>query len=96
MWRGLWSAQARPDFERDLDDLAAPRCGKSLRPAIIAFKLSPWILVAGLGGHAIFDLVHGYVVTHPGVPAYWPAFCLAVDVSLAAALEVLIRARPAS
>ena len=61
--------------------------------ALAGFKLSPWILVAGLGGHAVFDLVHGYVVTNPGVPAYWPAFCLAFDVSLAAALAVLIRAR---
>ena len=61
--------------------------------AVAGFKITQWIVAAGLVGHGVFDLVHGYLVTNPGMPAYWPAFCLAFDVSLAAALAVLIRAR---
>jgi hypothetical protein len=54
--------------------------------AVIGFKFNVWLIVAALAGHGIFDFVHGYLVTNPGVPAWWPAFCLAFDVTAAAAL----------
>ena len=61
--------------------------------AVAGFRSSVWIVVAGLAGHGTFDAVHGYVVENPGVPAWWPAFCLAFDVGAAASLAWLTQFR---
>src|SRR5207237_10753843 len=47
--------------------------------AVGGFKSSAWMVVAALAGHGAFDAVHGYVVENAGVPAWWPAWCLAYD-----------------
>ena len=61
--------------------------------AVVGFKASAWIVVAALAGHGALDAVHGYFVKNAGVPAWWPAFCLAYDVGAAGALAwLLIRA----
>jgi hypothetical protein len=57
--------------------------------AVLGFKFNVWLVVAALAGHGVFDFVHGYLVTNPGVPAWWPPFCLAYDVTAAAALAWL-------
>jgi len=57
--------------------------------AVMGFKSNVWLIVAALAGHGVFDFVHGYLVTNPGVPAWWPPFCLAYDVTAAAALAWL-------
>ena len=54
--------------------------------AVLGFKSSPWIVVAGLAGHGVFDALHGNVVDNPGVPLWWPAFCFAYDVGAAGCL----------
>jgi hypothetical protein len=59
--------------------------------AVVGFKSSPWIVVAALAGHGLFDAVHGYVIENTGVPAWWPAWCLAYDVGAAAGLAWLLR-----
>ena len=59
--------------------------------AVAGFKSSPWIVVVALAGHGVFDAVHGYVVENAGVPAWWPAWCLAYDVGAAAGLGWLLR-----
>lgn len=59
--------------------------------AIWGFKSSLWIVAAALLGHGLFDLIHGAVITNPGMPAWWPAFCSAADVALAACLAWLLR-----
>jgi hypothetical protein len=51
--------------------------------AVAGFKFNPWILVAGLALHGVFDLVHGDLVLNPGVPGWWPAFCMSYDVAAA-------------
>jgi hypothetical protein len=61
--------------------------------ALIGFKTSLWLVVAALAAHGVFDFVHGRVVANPGVPAYWPAFCLTYDVTAAAFLAWLLRRR---
>lgn len=61
--------------------------------AVVGFKSSTWIVVAGLAGHGIFDAVHGYVLDNPGVPAWWPAFCGAYDIGAAVVLAWLLRRR---
>jgi hypothetical protein len=59
--------------------------------AVVGFRSSLWIVVAALAGHGLFDLVHGGFVSNPGVPAFWPAFCGAYDVTAAAGLAWLLR-----
>jgi hypothetical protein len=59
--------------------------------AVVGFKSSAWIIVAGLAGHGVFDALHGYVVENSGVPVWWPAFCLACDLGAAGGLAWLIK-----
>jgi hypothetical protein len=54
--------------------------------AVLGFKGRLWIVAATLAGHGVFDAVHGSIVTNPGVPEGWPAFCLAFDVTAASAM----------
>lgn len=58
--------------------------------AIIGFRTTMWLVVGGLLAHGIFDAVHGLLISNPGVPIWWPAFCGAYDVVAAAFLAVLI------
>jgi hypothetical protein len=59
--------------------------------AVAGFKSSAWIVVVALASHGVFDAVHGYVIENTGVPAWWPAWCLAYDVAAAAGLAWLLR-----
>jgi hypothetical protein len=58
--------------------------------AAIGFRTSLWVVVAGLAGHGVFDLFHDGLITNPGVPKWWPSWCLAYDVAAAACLAALI------
>ena len=58
--------------------------------AVLGFKTSMWIVVAGLAGHGLFDAVHGHVIDNPGTPVWWPAFCAAYDLTAAAYLAFRI------
>lgn len=58
--------------------------------ALIGFKTSLWLVVAALAVHGVFDFVHPVLYANPGVPAWWPSFCLAYDVAAAAYLSWLI------
>jgi hypothetical protein len=44
-----------------------------------------WIL------HGLYDLAHGRLVTNPGVPAWYPVWCCAVDIVVGAYLLWLSR-----
>ena len=59
--------------------------------AVAGFKRSLWIVVIALFAHGVFDFVHGGVIADPGVPVWWPAFCLAYDAVTAAYLAVLLK-----
>ena len=61
--------------------------------AVAGFKHSLWIVAIALFAHGIFDFVHGGVITDPGVPAWWPPFCLAFDAVTAAYLAILLKRR---
>ncbi len=54
--------------------------------AVLGFKSNPWVVAVALAGHGVFDAFHGHLYTNPGVPPWWPAFCLAYVVGAAAAL----------
>lgn len=61
-----------------------------LAVAVAGFKTNLWLVVAALGAHGIFDFVHGHLVSNPGVPAWWPAFCLTYDLVAAGFLAWLL------
>jgi hypothetical protein len=63
--------------------------------AVAGFRSNLWLVVAALAGHGMFDLFHDRFVANPGVPPWWPAFCLAFDVMLAACLAWLLMRRTA-
>jgi len=58
--------------------------------AVGGFRASAWIVVAALAGHGAMDAVHGHIVANAGVPAWWPAWCLAYDVGAAGALAWIL------
>jgi hypothetical protein len=64
--------------------------------SVLGFRTSLWIVAAALAGHAVFDTVHGFLLTNPGVPVWWPGFCLAYDLTAAGAMVWLLKHRPAS
>ena len=51
--------------------------------ASLGFRRNLWLVVAGLSAHAILDAFHGSVTSNPGVPSWWPAFCLTYDITAA-------------
>jgi hypothetical protein len=59
--------------------------------AAAGFRSSLWVVVAALAAHGVFDLVHGGIIENPGVPGWWPAFCLTYDVTAAIYLLWLLR-----
>ena len=64
-----------------------------LAASIVGFKYSLWVVVAALAAHGIFDALHGRLIANPGVPTWWPAFCLAYDVVAAGYLAYLLLRR---
>jgi hypothetical protein len=51
--------------------------------AVLGFRVNLWIVTAGLAVHGLFDAVHGSILSNPGVPVWWPPFCLAYDLTAA-------------
>lgn len=64
--------------------------------AVVGFRKSPWLVVAGLALHGVFDFFHHLLILNPGVPDWWPGWCLAYDVAAAGYLAVLLLLRRAS
>jgi hypothetical protein len=65
-------------------------CAVFLAAAVWGFRSSLWLIVAALAGHGILDLTHASLIDDPGVPAWWPPFCMAYDVTAAAYLAWLL------
>lgn len=53
---------------------------------VLGFRRNLWIVVTALAAHGLFDFVHPHLIDNPGVPAWWPMFCMAYDVTAAACL----------
>jgi hypothetical protein len=62
-----------------------------LAVAVSGFRSSLWVVVVALAAHGILDLAHDRVISNPGVPIWWPAFCLAYDLTAAAYLAWLLK-----
>jgi hypothetical protein len=58
--------------------------------ALVGFKHSLWLVVGALASHGILDAFHGQLIVNPGVPVWWPAFCLAYDEVAAGYLAFLV------
>jgi len=52
----------------------------------LGFTRNLWLVVVGLVAHGVFDFVHGGLIEDPGVPRWWPMFCLMFDVAAGAYL----------
>jgi len=49
--------------------------------SVLGLKRNMWIVVGALCAHEILDAAHGRLIANPGVPSWWPSFCLAYDVT---------------
>jgi hypothetical protein len=47
---------------------------------VLGFKGNLWLVAAALVGHGIFDFIRPSFIANPGVPHWWPGFCMAFDV----------------
>ena len=68
--------------------------GVFLLLAVLGYKRNVWIVVAALIGHGFFDFFHHFFIDNPGVPHWWPGFCLAFDVLFGAFLTVRLIRHP--
>ena len=64
--------------------------------AIAGFRVNLWLVAGALAAHGLFDLIHGSLILDPGIPPWWPAFCLAYDIALAACMAWLLQRRSVS
>jgi hypothetical protein len=62
--------------------------------AVLGFKRSLWVVVVGSIGHGLFDFVHHFFIDNPGVPRWWPGFCLSFDVVFGVLLAWLLLRHP--
>lgn len=58
--------------------------------AVVGLRINLWWVVAALAAHGLFDFVHGYLIADPGVPRWWPGWCLTFDLVVAAYLARLL------
>jgi hypothetical protein len=61
--------------------------------AIIGYKRNLWLVAVALVGHGVFDIVHHLLIDNPGVPHWWPGFCLVFDAILGGLLAVHLLTR---
>lgn len=52
----------------------------------VGFRRNLWLVVVGLLAHGVFDIVHAGLIEDPGVPRWWPMFCLMFDIAAGAYL----------
>jgi hypothetical protein len=67
--------------------------GAFLTLAVAGFKKNLWLVVGALAGHGVFDFFHHTFIQNPGVPVWWPGFCLSFDVLAGIFLAVLLMRR---
>ena len=92
-------------ISRDTGDITARKGEEDIDPGIlgrIAAQSAKQVMIQKIREaecNAVFDeyaamkgdLVHGAVITNPGMPAWWPEFCSAYDFMAAAYLAWLLK-----
>jgi hypothetical protein len=79
----------------------------ALGPELLIFALfavgSAWgyrrdlrLVLVGLAAHGVMDFFHGGIISNPGVPSWWPAWCGAYDITAAVYLVILVSRRRVS
>ncbi len=58
--------------------------------AVVGFKKNLWLVAIAMVGHGVFDFFHHSLIDNPGVPHWWPGFCLAFDAIAGGWLAVLL------
>ena len=61
--------------------------------AVLGFRKFVWLIPAAMIGHGVFDLFHHLLIDNPGVPGWWPGFCMAFDVLFGGWLAWLLTRR---
>jgi hypothetical protein len=56
--------------------------------ATLGYKTNLWLVAIALVGHGIFDFVRPGFIDNPGVPRWWPGFCLIFDVVIGGLLAL--------
>ncbi|MCB9771658.1 MAG: hypothetical protein H6754_03835 [Candidatus Omnitrophica bacterium] len=59
--------------------------------SVLGFKFNLWWVAGALFAHGVFDLIHGHLISNPGVPVWWPGWCFAYDVTAAGYLAWLLK-----
>jgi hypothetical protein len=67
--------------------------GAFLMLALAGFKRNLWVIVTALAGHGVFDFLHQLFIQNPGVPVWWPGFCLSFDIVAGGFLAILLMRR---
>ncbi len=62
--------------------------------ATVGFKGNYWFVPLALIGHGVFDFFHHSLISNPGVPSWWPAFCLSFDITIGGLLLARMLKRP--
>ena len=63
--------------------------------AVLGFKGNLWLVAAAIVGHGVFDFIHHSLIHNPGVPLWFPGFCLAFDGMLGGWMALRLRSRDA-
>jgi hypothetical protein len=58
--------------------------------AVFAFRGNLWLIAVAMVGHGVFDFFHHLLIHNPGVPNWWPGFCLAFDVTFGGYVAVVL------
>lgn len=58
--------------------------------AAVGFRINLWLVAAGIVGHGVFDFFHHLVIDNPGLPTWWPMFCMSIDIVIGAYLALML------
>jgi len=61
--------------------------------ALFGFKKNLWLVAVAIVGHGIFDFFHHLLIENPGVPRWWPGFCLICDLIIGGFLAIRLMMR---
>ena len=69
---------------------------RAFYPTLLVVIASYYVLFGAMSGSVLailVDAIHRFLVVNTGVPAWWPAFCLAYDITAAGVMVWLFRHR---
>ena len=58
--------------------------------AAVGFRTNLWIVAAGIVGHGVMDIFHHLFIENPGLPTWWPMFCMSIDIVIGAYMALML------